>query len=148
MNLTQIEVAVTNAVRSAMADLKEEAATKYQAARAADRKARKAKPKNGQRWVENYPLQITRWVEHGRENARVTVDGAPVEYKVMEQATYDQGVDRLWKLWMHTPDDHAVMADYGNKLEPLIQQAVVMAIGAAYYDQPSSETPAKRSGRK
>jgi hypothetical protein len=133
-----------------MAQMKQEAQREYREARAADRKARKAKPHHGQRWVENYPLSIVRYVEHDRENADVMVEGAPVRYEIKERTRWSSTTPRTWTLYTVFPHDDTptdVVTD-GNDFESLIQRAVVMAVGAAYYGGHIEQQPPAKPGRK
>jgi hypothetical protein len=148
VQLNRIESVVTKAVRDAMFQMKQEAEQEYMAARVADRKARKAKARNGQRWIENYPLSIVRSVEYERENADIVVDGAPVIYQVREEHSWNHRNKRTWSLRavFNNPDVSSEHVKTGEDFESLIQYAVVMAVGAAYYGG-HIETPAT-PGRK
>lgn len=150
MQLNRIESVVTRAVRDAMVRMKEEAETEYMAARAADRKARKSRPGKGQqRWVESYPLSIVRSVEYERENADIMVDGAPVTYQIREQHRWDTKAKRTWSLYaVFNNGDPSEPVESGDNFETLIQRAVVMAVGAAYYGGHIQEQLPAQPGRK
>jgi hypothetical protein len=132
-----------------MHEMKREAEQEYMAARAQDRKARRSRKVHGQRWIETYPLSITRTVEYEREHADIAVDGAPVTYQVREEHKWNHGDKRTWSLYaVFNNGDPSEPVTNGGDFESLIQHAVVMAVGAAYYGGHIEQQPPATPGRK
>lgn len=148
----QIKARLSAAVEQVMAACAEEERKNYALCRKADRRARKRPIADGVHWTESYPLTIDRsYGLGGRAEATIKIEGAPTYIEVVEQPRFMKDARPVYKMWVRAFDPHTddtFVADLYN-LESAIQRGVVMAIGAAYYDDPSTtEEPAKRRGVK